>query len=82
MLEGVCGMEKNRSMRRADSRHRVVGAGGRVTRQLHQKESLSKDGEAERKGKREACRCLGKLFQAEGPDSAKAQRWRRNSRKA
>ena len=75
-------MEKNRSMRRADSRHRVVGAGGRVTRQLHQKESLSKDGEAERKGKREACRCLGKLFQAEGPDSAKAQRWRRNSREA
>lgn len=27
MLEGVCGMEKKRSMRRADSRHRVAGGG-------------------------------------------------------
>lgn len=75
MLEGVCGMEKNRSMRRADR-----GRGG--SRQLHHRGSLSKDVEGERKGRRKACRCLGKLFQAEGTDSAKALRWGRNSREA
>lgn len=64
-----------RGMRRADRGWGCVWSG-----QLHQKVSLGKEVERERKGRREACRCLRKLFQAEGTDSSEALRGRKNSR--